>query len=73
MSAVTKPESKLVGRTWGLPSIGLAGTVAAIWTAFARTGMEPEWVTALVSAGVGVIVVGIALILLKVAARSGRS
>jgi hypothetical protein len=35
--------------------------------------MEPEWVTALVSAGVGVIVVGIALILLKVAARSGRS
>jgi biopolymer transport protein ExbB/TolQ len=65
-------QSKLLRGTWGLPLVGLAGTVAAILTAFARIGMEPQWETALVSAGAGLLVVGVALLLLKVAARTGR-
>jgi hypothetical protein len=56
-------QLKLVGRTWGPPVVGLAGTVAAIAIAFARIGNEPQWTTVLMSAGAGVLV-GVALMLL---------
>ena len=53
------------------PLIGLAGTVTAILTGFARIGTESQWDTVWVSigAGVAVVVVGIALVLLRAAAR----
>lgn len=55
-------ESKLLHGTWGPPLVGLAGTVAAMLTAFAQLDTEPAWKTVLVALGVSVIVVGIGLL-----------
>src|SRR5262249_31908088 len=63
------PSKRLAGGSWVLPVIGLAGTVAAILTGFARMGTESQWKTALVSVGAGLVVVGIALMLLRTATR----
>jgi hypothetical protein len=63
---------KMWGGTWGLPLVGLAGTIAAILIGFARIGNEPQWKTVLVSAGSGVLIVGIALVLLTIATRIRR-
>ena len=64
-----EPSKGSPGGNWVLPLIGLAGTVAAIVTGFARMGTEAEWKTALVSVGAGVIVVGIALVLVRTVTR----
>ncbi len=62
--------SKRLSRgSWVLPLIGLAGTVVAILTGFARMGTEPQWKTALVSVGAGMVVVGVALVFWRTATR----
>lgn len=65
-------EPKPFAGGWGWPFVGLAGTVAGILVAFTRIGTEPEWETTLVGVGTGVIVVGAALLVSRVVARSGR-
>jgi hypothetical protein len=39
-------NANVPGGTWGLPLVGLAGTVAGMLFAFSRIGTEPEWQTA---------------------------
>jgi uncharacterized membrane protein HdeD (DUF308 family) len=63
---------KLRGGPWGLPLLGLAGTTAGILIAFTRIGTEPQWETVLLTVGVSVVVVGVSLIVLKLAIRSRR-
>jgi len=65
-------RSRVPGGSWGLPLIGLAGTVAAMLTHFGRLGTEPQSKTVLMSAGAGLIVVGIALLLLFAVTRTRR-
>jgi biopolymer transport protein ExbB/TolQ len=65
-------ESNLSGATWGLPLIGLFGTIAGMLFAVGRMGTEPEWKTALEAVGFSLGVVGISLIVLMPAVRSRR-
>jgi len=68
----TSSRSKPPGGTWGLPLIGFAGTVTAMMIHFGRIGTEAQWKTALVSAGAGLSIVAIALVVLFAVTRTGR-
>jgi len=65
-------DSNLSGATWGLPLIGLVGTVAGMLFAFSRIGTEPEWKAVLEAVGFSLGVVAISLIVLMLAVRSRR-
>jgi biopolymer transport protein ExbB/TolQ len=65
-------EPNLPGGPWGLPLIGLVGTVAGMLFAFGRMGTEPEWKVVVEAVGFSLGVVGISLIVLILAVRSRR-
>jgi biopolymer transport protein ExbB/TolQ len=52
------------GGTWGLPLIGLAGTIAGMLFTFGPIGDEPEWQTVVQGVGVSLGVTGAILIAL---------
>jgi biopolymer transport protein ExbB/TolQ len=61
-AAMAAKEPRLL--TWGLPLVGLAGTIAAMLITFARIGTEPQWKTVLLGLGLGLVVVVAGLIVL---------
>lgn len=58
-----QPKNAL--ESWGPPLVGVAGTVAAILTAFGQIGTELGWKAVLTPLLVALLVVGIGLLILK--------